>query len=214
LWSTLQNDLFLAVQQSLLEFKPSKHQKLPSPPTLHHKALFTELVALLKPLQILTDRFQSNNVMSSRVIITIGKAIYDVHQVVPNHLLNFKSKLLKNVESRFKGIVRQEVYVLAAILDPRVKTKPYKLAIPLAKTISEEQAIATAEKKFHETVVQSELSMPADHSGGNSDKLVRLFMGSDSPIPELMVNLTLHFFSCNNLRIIYYRKLNLLLPQP
>lgn len=94
----------------------------------------------MKPLQILTDRFQGNAVMSSRVIMTIRKAVYDISQSSPKELLSFKKLLLTNMESRFNSVMKQEAYILASLLDPRVKTKPFRMILPFAPTLTEDEA--------------------------------------------------------------------------
>lgn len=133
--------MFEAVQKSMLEFNPTYSNKTPpSPPTKHQQLLMKELVSYLKPLQILTDRFQKNEVMSSRVIISIRKAIYDLLQCNPRHLISFKTTLIKNMETRFSTVLKKEAYIIAAILDPRVKTKPFKQLLSFAPTVTEDEA--------------------------------------------------------------------------
>ncbi|XP_021958627.1 zinc finger BED domain-containing protein 4 [Folsomia candida] len=174
----LEEDVFIAVQQALIEAKnKSQRVTIPDPPSVHQKALISEMVGYLKPLQILTDRFQGNAVMSSRVIMTIRKAVYDISQSSPKELLSFKKLLLTNMESRFNSVMKQEAYILASLLDPRVKTKPFRMILPFAPTLTEDEAKGLLKIKLTELLPE---------------------ICEEDPVPSTSSEISLHQNSCDD----------------
>lgn len=164
--------MFDAVQRSLLECKITSKKPPPPPPTAAQKEALEEIVAYLKPPQILTDLLQSNKIMASRVIIAVQKCLYDINEIKPKSLATFKDKLVANIKTRFEPVLKQKCYILAAILDPRVKNKPFQMNEKcLLKSLEDSEARQLLQLELECLPLENQTSfsqLPHAHNAGQN----------------------------------------------
>ncbi|XP_035713793.1 uncharacterized protein LOC118438118 [Folsomia candida] len=144
-----------SINQILKEAKAEKKSgkgKIPKCITKEMEEMMFEILKLLQPFANLTDALQGDDVTSSLVIPGLLDAVKDAdNHVFTKHesqLLGFKASLVTSVVQRFttnkdrgerilnadgktRNIVTidamsSKAYILAAVLDPRIKTLPFQ----------------------------------------------------------------------------------------
>ena len=133
--------------------------------SLLERSMLSELCELLSLFEFVTDEFQGNGVTISRVYPSIkmlqSNLISNLNSYI--YTINLRNKLFESLNSRFSGLIDQDVFVVSTFLDPNFGLSAFPTG--------EKALVKSIIKRLCEACVESNsLSMSSSSSSVNNCK--------------------------------------------